>query len=253
MRAYNGTVFRLDNHITRLMASTRTLGITINAETVTLAVKETLKANDLVNARVRLTISAGEGSMVPNPDNCQKPTILVVAADYQPFAEEVYEKGYKLITSFIRRNAGSPVPSMKSLNYMECMLARREARADGYDEALLLNEANMLAETTTSNIFMVKQGVILTPGIESGILPGITRYVIMELAARLGIDFMFSEIPREAAFEADELFISNSIMEIMPVSELDNTVIGDRNPCVVTQRLRQAYHDLVEEETAVKR
>lgn len=250
MRAYNGQVFRLDTHISRLMSSASLLGLKLNPDTLKQAVKDTIAFNDLSSARVRITVSGGEGSMVPNPDSCETPTVLVAATEYHPLDDEAYEKGFKLATSGILRSNCSPVSSMKTLNYMECLLARREAKAAGYDEALLLNVEGRLAEAATSNIFLIHHGTLVTPGLDSGILPGITRYVIAELADKLDINLIFADLPVDEACDASEVFISNSIMEIMAVTSIDDKMIADGKPGQVTRQLQQAYQGLVKEETA---
>ncbi|MBN2240468.1 MAG: aminotransferase class IV [Dehalococcoidales bacterium] len=245
MRAYNGTIFRLDSHISRIVESAKSLNISVQPDLLYKAITGTIEANSLKNARVRLTVSAGEGSMVPDLNSCTEPTVLVTAAEYHPFSDDIYKAGFRLVTADIRRNSQSPLPTMKTTNYMDCLLARHTAKTAGYDEALLLNETGMVAECSTGNIFMVVNGIIITPGIESGILPGITRFVVIQLANQLGIDILGKSVTPEELIRADEVFIANSIMEIMPVAELDGQMIGDDLPGKVTKQLMQAYGELV--------
>jgi branched-subunit amino acid aminotransferase/4-amino-4-deoxychorismate lyase len=209
------------------------------------AVMATIQANQLGDARVRITISIGEGGIVPDPSTCDKPTVLILAGHYQPYPEQVYEKGFRAIVSSIRRNSQSPLSRLKSANYLESILARQEARAAGIDEALCLNEKGLLAEASMSNIFLVTNGILRTPGQESGILPGITREVVLELASPLGINTLEHDIRLDELFQAQEAFLTNSLMEIMPLTEIDGKPIGSGRPGPLTKRLAMAYKKLV--------
>jgi len=248
MRAYGGWVFRLDRHLSRLARSAEILGVPIEATELKGAVMDTLRANKLGDARIRITISIGEGGMVPDPSTCQKPTVLILAADYQPYPEQIYEKGFRAVVSSIRRNSQSPLSRLKSANYLESMLARQEARAAGVDEALCLNEKGLLAEASMSNIFLVADGTLRTPGQESGILPGITREAVLELALQLGINTLEHDILMAELFHAQEAFLTNSLIEVMPLTEIDRKSIGASKPGAITKRLMAAYRELVRTE-----
>jgi branched-chain amino acid aminotransferase len=248
MRAYGGKVFRLDRHLERLADSAEKLGIDVDNAVLGSTVLDTIKANDLSEARIRLTVSIGEGGTVPDLTTCNEPTVLVVAGEYRPLPDEVYEKGYRAIVSSIRRNSQSPVPPMKSLNFLENMLARQEARAAGVDEAICLNENGFLAEASMSNLFLVGDGALKTPGIASGILPGVTREAILELAGKLGITTAEDDIMLDELIQADEAFITNSVIEIMPLTELDRKLIGTGKPGEVTRKLMTAYREMVRRE-----
>jgi branched-chain amino acid aminotransferase len=245
MRAYEGQVFRLDRHLNRLVHSAEVLGLPIGVTDLKSAVMATIQANQLGDARVRITISIGEGGIVPDPSTCDKPTVLILAGHYQPYPEQVYEKGFRAIVSSIRRNSQSPLSRLKSANYLESILARQEARAAGIDEALCLNEKGLLAEASMSNIFLVTNGILRTPGQESGILPGITRGVVLELASPLGINTLEHDIRLDELFQAQESFLTNSLMEIMPLTEIDGKPIGSGRPGPLTKRLAMAYKKLV--------
>ena len=171
MRAYSGIVFRLDSHITRLAKSADRLGIAVDTAILKKAVIDILKANGLRDARVRLTASIGEGSLVPDLHSCTTPSVLVVAAKYTPYADEVYQRGFRVIVSSIRRNSQSPVPAMKTANYVEGLLARQEAKAAGVDDALFFNDKGQLAEASTSNIFLVSKDILKTPPLQSRFIP----------------------------------------------------------------------------------
>jgi len=245
MRAYGGQVFRLDSHLNRLARSAEILGLPIEALDLKGAVRDTIHANKLSDARVRITISIGEGGMVPDPSACRQPTVLILAGHYQPYPKQVYEKGFRAVVSSIRRNSQSPLSRLKSANYLENMLAKQEARAAGVDEAICLNEKGLLAEASMSNIFLVDDGILRTPGEESGILPGITREVVLELASQLGINTFEQDISLDELFQAQEAFLTNSLMEIMPLTEIDGKPVGSGEPESVTRRLMASYKKLV--------
>ena len=245
MRAYEGQVFRLDNHLNRLARSAKILGLPIGVTDLKDAVMATIQANQLGDARIRITVSIGEGSMVPDPSTCKQPTVLILAGDYHPYLEQIYQKGFRAVVSSIRRNSGSPLSRLKSANYLENMLAKREARAAGVDEALCLNEKGLLAEASMSNIFLVDDGVLRTPGEESGILPGVTRGVVLELASRLGISILEHDVRLDEIAEAQEAFLTNSLIEIMPLTEIAGRHVGSGRPGPVTRRLMADYKKLV--------
>lgn len=249
MRAYNGVVFRLDSHLARLAKSAERLEIRIDTTSLKNAVMAPIQANKLKEARVRLTVSVGEGSLVPDVRTCINPTILVMAAKYTPYPPEIYERGFSVIISSIHRNSQSPVSRMKTANYLESLLSRQEARTQGVDDALLLNEKGQLAEATTSNLFLVSRNILKTPRLESGILPGVTRGVILELASRLGIEALEADIQLEELMAAGEAFLTNSIIEVMPVTAISGKAIGSGRPGAITRQLMTAYKDLVLRET----
>ena len=251
MRSYNGSIFLLDRHLARLHGAADTLGLTPRLAPIDLkeACCAVLKANKLKDARLRLTVSAGEGDMVPNPATCAGITVFIVAQKLLPPPLETCERGFKTILSTIRRNSQSPLSRLKSSCYLENVLARQEARLAGADEALILNEKGLLAEGSSCNIFLVKKQTLLTPSIESGVLPGITREVILELARTSGIEAVEKGIELDELLEADEAFLTNSIIEIMPLTQLDDKPIGSGKP-EITRQLISAYGKLIPAHTA---
>lgn len=250
LRAYSGHIFRLKNHLERLHRSAKFLGIDLrNTPDFEGALYGTLQANNLSNARLRLTVSGGEGEAVPDLLSGTSPTVLIVARPYVPYPDQVYENGFKAIVSRIRRNSQSPLSSMKSLNYLDSLLARREAKLAGADEAIFLNEKGFMAEGSTSNIFVVSGNTLLTPGDDSGILPGVTRDVVLESAPSLGIKTTVRRIALEELTQADEAFLSNSLIEIMPLTRVSRQVIGSGRAGKVTRRLMEAYKALLSEGT----
>ena len=276
MRAYNGHIFRLDRHLTRLCRSAQSLGLARNViamsrspeykegeakQSLETACRETLKANKLKDARLRLTISAGEGDMTPAPGTCSGLTILVTAKNFVPLPPQRYEQGFKAALSSVHRNSQSPLSRLKSTCYLENILARTEANlkwasklaptAGGVDEAIMLNERGHLAEGSISNIFLVSQGMLITPSLESGVLPGITREAVLEIAQASNIKAVEREVELKELTLAGEALITNSILEIMPLTSFDGKPIGAGKPGELTKNLMAAYRKLVNTETEV--
>lgn len=247
MRSYGGRVFRLDRHLARLMSSAEKLGLVSELDPADLerAIYETLEANKLADARIRLTVSAGEGERRLAPPTSGKATIMVVAEKLVPPPPQVYEDGVRAAIVSPRPNSRSSLSQIKSLNYLNSLMAHSEALALGADEAIMLNERGFVAESSISNIFLVVSGKLLTPSLESGILPGITREAVLGLAHALGIEAVEGEIPPSDLLRADEAFLTNSVREIVPVVMVDGKAIGSGKPGEVTRRLIAAYKELV--------
>jgi branched-chain amino acid aminotransferase group I len=247
MRAYSGHIFRLEKHLARLSHSAKFLEIdcesTANLEK---ALYETLQANNLSDARIRLTLSGGKGEPVPDPLAPRTPILFITARSYTPYPRQIYEQGFKAIVSNIWRNTQSPASTMKSLNYMDNLLARREAKLAGVDEAILLNEQGFLAESSTSNIFLIKGNNLFTPSQDSGVLPGVTREVVLELAHSSDLKAVEKKIALEELLQADEAFLTNSLVEIMPITLVSGQVIGSGKAGTMTLRLMNAYKELGE-------
>jgi len=256
MRAYNGKIFMLDRHLKRLYQSAETLGLDralagINLER---ACTDTLKANDLLEARMRLTITRGEAGLFPGTRQDAAATALITATAYTPLPAEAYEKGYKALISALHRDSHSLLSRLKSTSYLLSVLAKKEAENAGMDEALLLNERGTIAEGSISNVFFLAGKELASPPVASGILPGITRGVVMELAASLKIKAFEKEIKVEDLPRFDEAFLTNSVLEIMPLVAIKDregrtVVIGAGRPGEITRRLMSAYRDIVKKET----
>lgn len=245
MRAYEGKVFRLESHLSRLTAASETLGFSVANIDLKTAVADVLQANRLGNARIRIAISIGEGGMIPDPSTCDKATVVILATEYHPYSEKIYRAGFKAIMSSIHRNSQSPLSRLKSANYLESLLAKQHARSAAVDEAILLNEKGHLAEASMSNIFLVTDSTLLTPAEDSGILSGITRAAILELCGQLSIKCHEGIMTLEKLFSAEEAFLTNSLMEIMPLTEIDGKAIGPGRPGPITEKLMAAYKRLV--------
>ena len=247
MRARSGRIFRLEQHLQRLRDSAEAIRLPLGDRDLAAACYDTLRANNLLDARVRLAVSAGPGEGSPDVPTVPRPTVLATASPYTPPPDGVYLRGHRAICSSIRQNSGSPLSRLKSANYLNNLLARDEARRAGADEALLLNERGVVSEGSTTNVFLVMDGSLVTPDVASGCLPGITRQAVIELAQGLGVDVSYREFQREALLKADEAFLTNSILGVMPLTEVDGVPI--EGPGELTRRLMEAYVELVERET----
>jgi branched-chain amino acid aminotransferase len=247
MRAYGSSIFRLERHLARLHSSAEAIGIAPKLASFDLekACCEVLGANNLTEARLRLTVSAGEGDIIPNPDTCSGITVFIVARRLMPPPHESYKRGYMAVLSSLRRNSQSPLSRLKSTCYLESVLARQEAKAAAADEALLLNERGFVVEGSTTNIFLANGEMLATPSIESGALPGVTREAVLELAQSMGIMPVVRQIELGELVKAEEAFLTNSILEIMPLTHLDDKPIGSGKPGTLTQRLMSAYQEIV--------
>lgn len=248
IRAYSGHIFRLGWHLKRLINSGKLLSLPANALELEKACYDTLKANKLGNARIRLTVSIGEGEAVPDPPKQPRPTVLVIASSYNPPTAETYLKGYDARVSSIRLNSQSPLARLKTANYLNNILARKEAKATGSDEALLLNERGLLCEGSTSNIFLVSGGRLITPGVESGCLPGITRQAVIEIAREMGMSIAQRGVQIEELLRADEAFLTGSLIELMPLTAVNSKPVGDGKQGRITKRLMAAYKKAVQKE-----
>ena len=246
MRSYNGHVFYLDRHIARLVNSAGVLGIreALEREKLETGVLRTLKANGLDDARIRLTVTAGEGSRSIGMPVSGKLTIIITVEELVLPSPENYLEGLRTSIVSIRRNSKSPMCRLKALGYLENLLAHAEAVDDGSDEAILLNDDGYVAECSASNLFIVETDKLITPPIEAGILPGVTRRVIIDLASSLGIKVAQEAVSVERLLNAEEVFITNSVIEIMPIAAIDGRLVGSGSRGKVTERLTEEYKKL---------
>ena len=251
IRAYNGRVFKLKEHIDRLYNGARgiMLDIPLTKEEMTEVVLETIRRNQLKDAYIRLVVSRGTGDLGLDPRKCQKPTIICIADKIVLYPEKLYTEGMKIITAATRRNRPEGVnPQMKSLNYLNNILAKIEANLAGVPEAMLLNTEDYVAECTGDNIFIVRDGVLITPPPYVGILIGITRNTVMELAEKLGIKVEEKVFTRYEVFTADECFLSGTAAEAIPVVKVDGRPIGDGKPGPITKKIIDAFKELIKTE-----
>jgi len=246
MRAYGGHIFRINQHLERLRLGLTLLSIP-EPSTLDLACQAALRANHLDNARLRIEVTAGVGEPSPDPSTCRHPTVVAFARPLE-IRPEIYESGYHVVISSFKRNSTSPLSRLKSVCYSESVLARQEARKIGADEAILRNERGFLADGATSNLFLVKDGRLATPSGDSGGLPGITRSVVLELASSLDMQANEATLTVDDLFNADEAFLTNTVIELMPICIVQGKVLGRGKPGMVTRQLMTAYRGLVQKE-----
>ena len=253
MRAYSGVIFRLGEHLTRLYKSAETIGLDLKGIDLSRACRETVEANGLKSARIRLTVSHGESEAFPWQESTGQPVVVITAREYQPISPDVFQRGYKVGISSCRRSRYSSLNNIKSTNYLVSILARKEAVARGFDEALLLNEDGCITEGSTSNIFFVTGSGLVTPPLDSGILPGITRDTVIEIARELGIDMAQEDVKPADINRFNQAFLTASTMEIMPVASIvaqdGDSVFQSSGTGNIIPLLVKAYREKVAEET----
>jgi branched-chain amino acid aminotransferase len=249
IRAYNGRVFKLKEHIDRLFYSAHAILLEIPLSHAELcgAVVETIRANKLKDSYVRLIVTRGVGSLGLNPKSCRNPSVIVIAGKIQVYPPELYAHGMEMVTVPTVRSLHSALnPAIKSLNYLNNILAKIEANNAGVEEAVMLNAQGYVAEGTADNLFIVKGGRLLTPPLEAGALYGITRATVIELAEQAGVKVGEPNLTRYDLFNADECFVSGTGAEIMPVVKIDGRAIGNGKPGPLTKKLVGQYHALTQ-------
>ncbi len=241
IRVYDRVIFMLDEHLGRFYRSASMIGLTLPFEidSLKISIYETLIANALRNAYIRLTVSRGHGPIGLDPDLCPEPTTVIIVQELKEYPRAFYEKGINLIISETRRNIKEAInPKIKSLNFLNNILAKLEAKKRDAYEAIMLNAYGKLAEGSISNVFFYKDGVLCTPSLECGILDGITRRLVLELARREDLKIKEGEFTKEDIYSATEVFITNTTLEVMPVSKVDDQVYAVGN---ITKLLHKAY------------
>jgi len=247
MRAYNGRVFKLKEHLDRLENSARLMELNLpwNRESLGLAVYAVLDANELANAYIRLTVTRGEGPVGIDPRLCSRPNLVIMARELPPYNEQLYAEGVKIIIVNTRRNLMDACPpEIKSLNFLNNIFAKMELNRAGVTEGIMLNHRGEVTEGTVSNVFIYKDGRLLTPAPECGILPGITRATVLAIARNAGLSVAETVINTEELLAAREVFMTNSGSEIIPVVQVGETVIGDGRPGPVTRQLMDRYRQM---------
>ena len=247
IRCYAGNVFALREHIVRLYESAKSilLSIPLTIEEMEEAVLETLRVNEFQDAYIRLVVSRGAGNLGLDPRSCPAPSIIIIAEALVLFPKEHYEKGLKIVTVPTRRNVPDALnPKIKSLNYLNNILVKLEAAQAGALEALMLNSEGYVCEGSGDNVFIVKNGKVVTPPTYLGALEGITRNAVIELCEQLGIPCEEKPFTRHDVYVADEVFLTGTAAEMIPVVEVDARVIGDGTPGELTQRLTDEFRKL---------
>ncbi|MFO1477459.1 MAG: branched-chain-amino-acid transaminase [Verrucomicrobiota bacterium] len=247
IRAYHGRVFRLKEHVDRLFYSAKAilLSVPMSPQEIADAVVETCRKNRIRDGYIRLVVTRGVGTLGLNPRTCKSPSVIIIADKIQLYPPELYQRGMEIITVPTVRNLHSALnPAIKSLNYLNNILAKIEANNGGCEEAVMLNSEGFVAECTGDNLFIVKEGRLMTPPLSAGALYGITRQVVIELAEQSGIAVSEPNLTRYDLFNADECFLTGTGAEIVPVVKIDGRVIGNGKPGVLTRKLVSEYHTL---------
>jgi branched-chain amino acid aminotransferase len=247
IRFYQDRVFRLDEHMDRLWDSAKaiTLDIPLSRAAMIEATLETIRHNDLHDGYIRLLVTRGVGSLGLSPDSCRRPSVIIIAATIALYPESLYEKGLTMATSSVRRIPPAALsPRIKSLNYLNNILAKIEAQQADAAEGVMLNEQGYVAECTGDNLFVIKNGRISTPPINAGILAGVTRSVVFELAEKIGIPIKEEDLTRYDILVADECFLTGTAAEVIAAVQLDRRPIGNGQPGPITLKLVEEFRRL---------
>lgn len=250
IRSYNGKAFRLTEHLDRLWESAKAiwLEIPMTKAAMAQAIDETLEVNGVRDGYIRVIITRGEGTLGLDPNRCSNPEVIIIADHIALYPKEYYENGLEIITVSVMRNHPAALsPRIKSLNYLNNILAKIEGIQAGCIEALMLNHKGEVAECTGDNFFIIRRGALLTPPNEAGILEGITRDVVMELARSAGIEVRETPLTKHDVYVAEECFLTGSAAEVVPVIKVDARVIGDGKPGPITRDLMARFRKLTKE------
>jgi branched-chain amino acid aminotransferase len=250
IRVYNGKIFECEAHVRRLYDSAKSirLKIPIGAAELKAAMEQTVKANGFGECYIRVVVTRGAGSLGIDPNKCANPSLIIIADLIQMHPKEMYEKGIAVITSsIIRTHPNALSPRIKSLNYLNNILARIEANDAGASEAILLNGEGNVSEATVQNVFIIRGGQVQTPTTSDGILEGVTRRVMIEICRKLGIECIEKSLQRVDLYSADEMFLTGTGGELMPVTKIDGRAIGSGEVGAITRRLKDAFHQRTRE------
>jgi branched-chain amino acid aminotransferase len=248
IRAYNGRVFKLEEHLRRLEDSAQAilLKIPLGREEMRAAVLETCKRNKMKSGYLRLVVTRGKGYLGLSPDRCKKPTIIIIASELELYPEKYYREGLRVVTVPTWRNSPAALdPGIKSLNYLNNILAKIEGQQAGAQEVIMLNPQGLVAECSGDNIFIIRDEALITPELSSGALNGITRNTVLEIARKAGWKTREDDVRRYDLFTAEEMFLTGTGAEVIPVVEVDGRVIGSGKPGKHTADLIRGYHKLV--------
>jgi branched-chain amino acid aminotransferase len=247
LRSYRGKVFRLAEHMRRLYESAKAiwLEIPMSPDEMSHAVNEAVHVNEIDDGYIRLVVTRGAGTLGLDPNRCSNPQVIIIADAISLYPPELYEKGLEIITVSVQRNHPAALsPRIKSLNYLNNILAKIEGIQAGCIEALMLNHKGEVAECTGDNVFLVRQGVLQTPPLEAGILEGVTRDAVIEIATEAGIEVRQMPLTKHDVYIADECFLTGTAAEIVPVVRVDNRMIGTGKPGPVTRDLEKRFKRL---------
>ena len=246
IRIYNGRIFRHKEHIDRLYCAAKAilLEIPVSKEEMLEAMCETVRKNKLQNGYMRLVVSRGKGDLGLSPTNCEKPTVVIIVDNIKLYSDEMYKKGMKVVTAATRRNNPAALdPQIKSLNYLNNILAKIEANLKGVPEAILLNSNGVVCECTGDNVFIIKDGLIITPPVYLGALDGITRKTVIKLARELGYTLEEREFTLFNLYNADECFFTGTAAELIAVTNVDGRVIGEGVRGPITESIHETFKE----------
>ena len=246
IRVYSGKIFEFDAHLKRLYESAKVIRINIEmtVEQMASATQQTVKANGITDGYIRLIVTRGEGLLGINPFLCKNPQVIIIADKIQLYPEELYETGMKIISaSTIRNHPLAIPPQVKSLNYLNNIIAKIEAIDSGVPEAIMYNHEGFVAEATGDNVFIVRDGTIFTPPIEAGGLEGITRSVVIKLAKKEGVDVVEKNLTKFDLYVSDEFFLTGTAAEVIGIVGIDGRTIGDGHPGAITKMLRKKFFE----------
>jgi branched-chain amino acid aminotransferase len=249
IRIYSGKVFKHREHIERLYDSAKAIALTIplTPEQMMKAVEDTVAANKKVDGYIRLIVTRGAGNLGLDPRKCE-PVVIVIVDDISLYPAELYENGLEVITSsYIRNHPNATNPRVKSLNYLNNILAKIEAIRAGCLEAIMLNHKGEVAECTGDNLFVIKHGVLKTPPPDAGILEGVTRNLVIDLAKKAGVPFQEATMTRHDVYVADEMFLTGTAAEVIAVTKVDGRVVGSGKQGPITKKLRELFTKAIRE------
>jgi branched-chain amino acid aminotransferase len=248
LRTYNENPFKLTEHLNRLRSSAQKLRIpfVFTDEYLRNVVHTLIKKNNIPDAYIRITLSRGSGSRGLVMNDHSKPTLLIEVKALAPYPKELYEKGMSIIVSETKRSTSCPISCHKTTNLLTSIMVKEEVKSRSADDALLLNTDNDVIECTVSNIFMVKEKSVITPPLDTNILPGVTRKTVLDICQKMNLPTKEERFRVEILLNADEVFITNSLMEIMPISRIEENVIGKSVPGKTTSALMNAYREMTE-------
>ncbi|MFO0787945.1 MAG: branched-chain-amino-acid transaminase [Pirellulales bacterium] len=250
LRAYHGKVFRLREHIQRLYESAKAiwLQIPLSQDEMCDAVNESVRLNKIDDGYIRLVVTRGAGTLGLDPNRCSNPQVIIIADAISLYPKELYEKGLEIVTVSVQRMHPAALnPRIKSLNYLNNILAKIEGLQAGCIEALMLNHKGEVAECTGDNIFLVRQGILWTPPLDAGILEGVTRDAVIEVAIQAGIEVREVPLTKHDVYIADECFLTGTAAEVIPVVKVDSRPIGTAKPGPITRNLEERFKQLTRE------
>lgn len=243
MRSYDGVVFKLGAHLDRLYGAFKITGIRIPYSKGFLRqqIYRLLKLNKLGNAYIRITVTRGVGTVGLAKIECKNSTVAIIVTKFTPYPDWMYKKGIRVKIVKVGQNENSPISGIKPTSFLNYILARLEAKKAGADDAIMLNSGKEVSESTVSNVFLVKDKALITPSLASGVLPGVTRRAVLKLAGKAGLRPREKRVTVKELRDADEVFLTGSLMEVMPVVKVDNSIIGKGKVGLFTKRIHLAY------------